>query len=69
MLELSLPRPTFWSRSPISEYQALRGVAHPVKLHIGASTEPALYNGCPFLVMLGKSYKIPFISHTTMVSF
>lgn len=31
--------------------------------------EPTLYDGCPFLVTLGKSYKIPFISHTTTVSF
>jgi hypothetical protein len=24
-----------------------------VKLHIGTSVEPMLYNGCPFLVTLG----------------
>jgi MoaA/NifB/PqqE/SkfB family radical SAM enzyme len=36
-----------------------------VQLHIGGSMEPTLYKGYPFLVTLGKSYKIPFISLTT----
>jgi MoaA/NifB/PqqE/SkfB family radical SAM enzyme len=50
-----------------SEIRRLADMFFPqaVQLHIGASMEPTLYKGYPFLVTLGKSYKIPFISLTT----
>ena len=44
-------------------------VAHHVKLHIGASIGLRYTMAAPFRVTLGKSYKIPLISHTTIVSF
>jgi MoaA/NifB/PqqE/SkfB family radical SAM enzyme len=36
-----------------------------MQLHIGCVAEPTVYKGYPFLVTLGKRYKIPFIGFTT----